>query len=126
MAPDKLFLMVDEAHRFGELLIGPTAAAATESHYASLDAWCGPPQDSGSSEEFLAVVYAIPRELEAEVRAFFDELTAVDASSQAIAFIKEHPELTRLEVNVAYTAGERAKASLMPSLPDLLRRRGES
>ena len=41
-ATDKLFLMLDDEHSYGQLVSGPEPSVAVEAHYASLDACARP------------------------------------------------------------------------------------
>jgi hypothetical protein len=123
--PDRLFLMVDEQHSYAELVSGPDACAAVESHYATLDAWCSPPPDAEISEEFLMFLYEIPAHLVADVGERFEDLDGDEMAQQVSIFTRENPSVTPVEVNVTYTAAEGAKASELPAFPDRFSTRRE-
>lgn len=123
--PDRLFLMVDEQHSYAELVSGPDACAAVESHYATLDAWCSPSVDAEVSEEFLLFLYEVPADLVEDLKERFTDLDGDEMAQQVSVFTSENPSVTPVEVNVTYTAAEGAKASELPAFPDLFSRRRE-
>jgi hypothetical protein len=123
--PDRAFLMVDEQHSYAELVSGPDACAAVESHYATLDAWCSPSPDAEISEEFLLFLYEIPPHLADDLRERFEDLNGDEIALQVAVFSRENPRVAPVEVNVTYTAAEGAKASELPAFPDLFNCRRE-
>ena len=118
-ASDKLFLMVDEQHSYAQLVSGPDACAAVETHYATLDAWCSPSPGAEISEEFLLVLYEVPAHLADEVSERLEDLDADEVAEQVAVFSVKNPSVSPVEINVTYTAAEGAKASELPAIPGL-------
>jgi len=121
----KLYLMIHQEEGLGQLVGGPSPAAAVQAHYDEMDMWCAPAPDAEVSEEFLVRLYEVPASHEREVRERFEDLDSDEFSREAADYIAENPSMTGVDVNVVYTAAEGATASEMSSLPNLLDRLDE-
>lgn len=120
--PDKLFLMFDDEHSYGQLVSGAEPSVAVEAHYASLDAWCAPAPDAEISEEFSVFLYELPPHLTDEISQQFEDMSGHNIAAQLPQFLRENPRIAAVEINVTYTAADGATASELPVLPDLFNR----
>lgn len=121
-ATDKLFLMLDDEHSYGQLVSGAEPSVAVEAHYASLDAWCAPAPDAEISEEYSVFLYEVPPHLADDVSHQFEDMSGDEIAAQLPQFLRENPEIAAIEINVTYTAADGATASELPVLPDLFNR----
>ena len=96
-ATDKLFLMLDDEHRYGQLVSGAEPSVAVEAHYASLDAWCAPAPDAEISEEFLVFLYEVPPHLTDDVSQQFEDMSGDRSLSNSLNFYEKTRKMLLLK-----------------------------